>query len=66
MEPDVNRDKELIDALGGTSKVARMLDLGVQRVHNWRSRGIPPAVKLRWPDLFLRQQQHQEHQREAA
>ena len=49
-------DKELIDALGGATKVAALLGYGkgqgVQRVHNWRTRGIPPRVKLERPDLF--------------
>ena len=27
---------------------------GVQRVHNWKTRGIPPRVKLERPDLFLK------------
>jgi hypothetical protein len=52
-------DKELIIELGGATKVAELLGLdkttgGVQRVHNWMSRGIPAAVKLAHPDLFLR------------
>jgi hypothetical protein len=52
-------DRRLIERLGGASKVAEMLGYakekgGVQRVHNWKERGIPPAVKLTRPDLFLR------------
>ena len=38
-------------------KVAELLGYdkhgGVQRVDNWRRRGIPPKVKLERPDLFL-------------
>jgi hypothetical protein len=50
-------DKAVIDALGGPAEVARLLSLdtkkgGVQRVHNWRTRGIPPAVRLDHPELF--------------
>lgn len=50
-------DRELIDKLGGPAKVAAALgfDLkkgGVQRVHNWRSRGIPPRVKLEHAAVF--------------
>lgn len=53
-------DSELIDALGGPAKLAERLGYvpsagGVQRVHNWRRRGIPAAVKVQHPDLFLRQ-----------
>lgn len=51
-------DKELITHLGGPAKVAEMLSFekegGVQRVHNWIERGIPPRVKLDFPDIFLR------------
>ena len=56
-EDHVTRDRLLIEQLGGPAKVAELLGLrrdgGVQRVHNWRSRGIPAAVKLSRPDLFL-------------
>ena len=51
-------DAELIDSLGGPARVAELLNLekagGVQRVHNWKARGIPARVKLDHPDLFLR------------
>lgn len=50
-------DRELIESLGGPAKVARLLGLptkgGVQRVHNWLTRGIPAQVKLDNPELFL-------------
>ncbi len=52
-------DRELIDRLGGPAKVAELLGFdkkgGVQRVHNWKERGIPPAVKLAHPEIFLNQ-----------
>ena len=55
----IEQDRVLIDSLGGPAKVATLLGLkrlgGVQRVHNWRARGIPAAVKLARPDLFLAQ-----------
>lgn len=52
-------DKALIEELGGPAKVAELLgydkrDGGVQRVSNWLTRGIPSAVKVERPDLFLR------------
>lgn len=51
-------DCELIDRLGGPARVAERLGLpkigGVQRVHNWRQRGIPARVKLQHPEVFLR------------
>ena len=49
-------DSTLIDKLGGPAAVAKLLGYGAngtQRVHNWRSRGIPPAVKVERPDLFM-------------
>ena len=52
-------DKSLIERLGGPAKVAERLGYdkrkgGVQRVQNWLSRGIPAAVKLQHPSIFLR------------
>jgi DNA-binding transcriptional regulator YdaS (Cro superfamily) len=38
----------IIDALGGTGKVAERLGLWESTVSGWRTRGIPPA---RWPEL---------------
>ena len=51
-------DPELIEHLGGPTKVAALLNLdkeagGVQRVQNWITRGIPPKVKLEHPHIFL-------------
>lgn len=41
---------ELIKLLGGAAQVSRDLGFnpksGVQRVHNWNERGIPPKVLL--------------------
>ena len=50
-------DSELIDQLGGPAKLAATLGYdkregGVQRVHNWRTRGIPAAVRLEHRALF--------------
>lgn len=50
-------DAELIDKLGGPSRLAEILGFdregGAQRVHNWKERGIPAKVKLMRPDLFI-------------
>jgi hypothetical protein len=49
-------DSALIEQLGGPAQVARLLGFevhGTQRVFNWMRRGIPPAIKLERPDLFL-------------
>ena len=48
-------DTELIDRLGGDTAVAKRLGWpslnGARRVHNWRRRGIPAAIKLEYPWL---------------
>lgn len=50
-------DRQLIASLGGPTKVAELLDLpkygGVQRVQNWINRGIPSAVKVKHPHIFM-------------
>jgi hypothetical protein len=50
-------DKALIESYGGSARLARILGLtgvgAVQRVNNWKTRGIPPAVKLGYPHIFL-------------
>lgn len=54
----MSEDGAIIESLGGPAKVAELLGYdkagGVQRVHNWITRGIPPRVKLEHPDVFLR------------
>jgi len=60
----MNTSAQVIDTLGGPKKVAELLGItvpgAIQRVSNWKRRGIPPAVLLRhhnvfrpliWPDL---------------
>jgi hypothetical protein len=54
---DPHPDWELIEKLGGPPKIVELLNMqetgALQRVHNWKWRGIPSAVKLERPDLFL-------------
>lgn len=53
----IEKDAALIAELGGPAKLAELLgyeDGGLQRVFNWTTRGIPSAVKLDHPELFLR------------
>lgn len=49
-------DAELIENLGGATALAKRLGLktpdGARRVHNWKSRGIPPRVRLDFPRVF--------------
>lgn len=56
----MSSDRRLIESLGGPAKVADLLGYdkygGVQRVHNWMSRGIPAKVRLQYPEFFLRPQ----------
>jgi hypothetical protein len=35
--------KQVIDALGGTSEVARAIEAPTSTVHSWRTIGIPPS-----------------------
>ena len=54
----MNQDAQIIQRLGGPSEVARRLgyevkNRGAQRVHNWLKRGIPSAVKVKHPELFM-------------
>lgn len=55
--PTLEADRALIQSLGGPTQLAKRLGYdkpgSVQRVQNWMARGIPPAVKLANPDLFL-------------
>jgi len=54
--PGMN-DTDLISHYGGPAKLARLLGYpeqgGVQRIQNWTTRGIPPAVKVQFPEIFL-------------
>lgn len=47
---------QLIDRLGGSKAVARALELtspgSLQRVSNWKRRGIPELLMLKRPDVF--------------
>ncbi|MBA1363704.1 helix-turn-helix domain-containing protein [Burkholderia sp. Cy-647] len=54
----INADRQAIERLGGPARVAELLGYekshgGTQRVCNWLVRGIPAAVKVERPDLFM-------------
>lgn len=52
----MTEDQERIRALGGPTKLARLLGYdrgGPQRVSNWIARGIPASVKVEHPELFM-------------
>lgn len=51
-------DAELIQHHGGPTRLAEKLGWqekrgAIQRINNWRTRGIPAAIKLAFPALFL-------------
>jgi hypothetical protein len=48
-----HQDWSLIVDLGGPAKAAALLGTTIQRVHNWKERGIPSKVKVKHPELFL-------------
>ena len=50
----MSEDKKLIESLRGPSRVADLLGVSPQRVCNWKTRGIPPKVKVAYPHLFLK------------
>lgn len=57
METDLHPDATIIDGLGGPTTVAELMGIrdvrgAVQRVSNWKRRGIPPSVRLDFPSLF--------------
>lgn len=53
---DTKTDSEIIDALGGTSKVAALCKVEPASVSGWRQKGIPQArrmfLELARPDVF--------------
>lgn len=53
MDKQLHPDAPLIADLGGPTKVAKLLGFTPQRVQNWLERGIPPAIKVKRPDLFI-------------
>lgn len=58
---EINTDKTLIEHHGGPTALARKLNCRVQRVQNWKTRGIPASIKLKYPHLFLTKNIYKEH-----
>lgn len=54
--PELHPDAQLIEQLGGPAVLARALGFdmskGIQRVQNWKYRGIPELLRLRRTDVF--------------
>ena len=53
-------DSEIIDALGGTTKVAELCQIASPSVSEWRVKGIPKArrmyLQVLFPEVFKDQQ----------
>jgi hypothetical protein len=51
----MNEDSKIIDALGGTGKVAELFGISTPSVCEWRHRGIPKArrqtLSLLYPEI---------------
>lgn len=54
----IQEDRDLIEREGGPAVLAKKLMLteprAASRVHNWTIRGIPPSIKLMYPEIFLK------------
>ncbi|WP_230656927.1 hypothetical protein [Psychrobacter sp. I-STPA10] len=48
-------DNEIIERLGGVSAISSYFGMDYQRVFNWKKRGIPKAIKVDYPDIFMPQ-----------
>ena len=44
--PTVLTDSQIIDNLGGTAEVARMCQVTMPSVSNWKTKGIPNARRM--------------------
>ncbi len=52
-------EKNLIDIMGGPTKVAQLLGIvnekgAIQRISNWKKRGIPAQVMLTHSKIFAK------------
>lgn len=58
-------DQEIIDRIGGSSEVARLCQVTVGAVSQWRTDGIPRArlmyLRLARPDVFKTKPQEASH-----
>lgn len=57
LKHSIDADRVLIESLGGPTRLAELLGFpktgGVQRVQNWKDRGIPATIKIAYPHIFL-------------
>jgi hypothetical protein len=47
------KDLRLIESLGGSLGLSKRLGYSVQRINNWKKRGIPACEKLKHRDVLL-------------
>jgi hypothetical protein len=57
IQSELARDNQLIDALGGTSEVAKLCGgITPQAVSQWRSKGVPKSwrlfIQIKRPDVY--------------
>jgi len=56
MTVEQQKNKQIIDSMGGVQAVAKLFNISRQGVHLWIKNGIPAArlfsIKLLHPDLF--------------
>jgi hypothetical protein len=67
----MKNELHIIDLLGGPKRVAEMLGIigdrgAVQRVCNWKRRGIPPGVLLAHPDFHRKVKKAERELKEAT
>ncbi|MCG7657151.1 YdaS family helix-turn-helix protein [Wielerella bovis] len=57
----IEADRKLIAELGGNTVLAKLIGVTPQRVCNWKSRGIPPGIKIDFPEIFLQKKETAEN-----
>mgnify|MGYP000207789282 CR=1 FL=1 len=49
--------KKIIELHGGCTALSKLVGVSPQCVYNWKKRGIPARMKLKYPHLFLNQKE---------
>lgn len=67
----MNTEIDVIEMLGGPKRVAEMLGIvdepgAIQRVGNWKRRGIPARVLIAHPDFYRRVKKVERAAKEVA
>lgn len=53
MNKSIERDRKIIEKLGGVKLVSEFTGYKYNTVHNWLTRGISNKAKVEMPGLFL-------------